>query len=353
AESTNANFSHLRERASLVARAMAAEKLLKDATIAGEDYVDITSNYDISFEGIEDEVLYEANKSKLWEIDEFKDLAAEYVNKMTLASNALKGQVYSDELRAIDSKKRAYEDEKIDLVTYYEYLYEKAQENEIPMYTFPNFANLVKARQIEKKMNLPEEDTENAGSQAELYMEYRKLTQDLNINDLFKEEPILEDLVKEYTATNSDQKKLIRISKALSILSNLLRIKVVPEEYQYFQEHKSDFDPQFWMDFLNKKSQELSLSLALPNNFYIITDNLNTIEQFYHIADERNKAFLENTNKHIKKHNTEIAVLKAGGFHTPRLTALLAENGYSYIVISPKVTTKTDEALYRSTLKRK
>jgi len=133
----------------------------------------------------------------------------------------------------------------------------------------------------------------------------------------------------------------------------MLRIKLVPEEYEYFLNNKKDFEPREWADFLKKKSEELSLNLDIPSNSYAISDNMPKLEKFFGIAEERDKVFVNKTGDAMEKDNVKTAVLIAGGFHTPKLTQLLNEQGYSYVVISPKVTTPTDDTLYREALKRK
>jgi len=350
---TNRSFNYLKRHSSLEARKRAAEELLRDSTITGAEYLNIASDYRMLFQGIESKDLYEANKSALWEIDKFKDLAAEYVNKLIAASDTIKPKIYNEGLLALDSKKKAYDAETIDLLEYYEYLYSEAEKNEIPSYTFPNFQNLIKASNLEKKIDLVKiRDGSASAEEMDMYNEYIEATRDLNVNELFKEEPLLEDVLQDTLAETYDQKKLLRVSNALAIMKNLLKIKVVPEEYKHFAENKKDFDPKFWSSFLKEKSQELNLSLNIPENHFIISDNLSKIEKFYGIAKDREDTFLKKSKKRMEEDNVKLAALIAGGFHTPTLTKLLADAGYSYVVISPKVTTETDDALYRSILKR-
>ena len=174
----------------------------------------------------------------------------------------------------------------------------------------------------------------------------------MNINSLFKEELPLANKIQEAISENDDQKALYRISKALSIMDKMLNIKMVPEEYDYFLKNKEDFDPQAWADFLKTKSDELGLGIEISNNYYAVSDNLPTIEKFYSSAIDRENAFVRKSEDRMNKDNIKSAILIAGGFHTPTLTQLLNDKAYSYIVISPKVTTKTDDNLYRQTLKR-
>ena len=354
--STDADFTYLRNRASLEERKEKAGKLLKEGILGGEDYLNIASDYPMSFQGIEDRSVYDANVDALWEIDKFKDIAAEYIADLITVSDILKKRIYNKELLAIDKTKKAYEteDEDADLLTYYKHLDNTAKANGVSLDTFTNFKNLLKASELEKRID-PEKIKEGniPKGEIDLYKEYVEASKNVDVNGLFKEEPLLEDTLKEALATGPDQKTLIKVSKALSIMKDLLNVKVVPEEYDYFLKNKKDFDPIFWANFLREKSDQYNLSLKIPNNHSIIKDNLQKIEHFYEVAEERNRVFLRKTEERINKDNVNLAALIAGGFHTPMLTRLLTEAGYSYIIVSPKIAQETDETFYRSTLRRK
>ena len=174
----------------------------------------------------------------------------------------------------------------------------------------------------------------------------------MNVNKLFKEEPLVENKIQKAVTETEDQQKLYDISKAVSIMDKMLKIKLIPEEYSYFLENKKDFDPQSWFDFLKEKSDEFGMGLEMPNNAHVISDNIPTIEKFYSTAMEREKTFIKKSEDKMNKDNVKSAILITGGFHTPTVTQSLNDLGYSYIVISPKVATKTDDQLYRQTLKR-
>lgn len=346
------DYKYLRDRASLEDRIEVADGLVRDGYFTGINYLDLATDYATKIQGLEDKTLYDAHVDSLWEIDKFKDMAGEYVEELIVVSDLVKPHIYNEDLLDLDNRKKDYDSEKIDLLEYYEFLYRKAGEQDIPLYVFPNFKNLIKASELEKKIDLAKvRDGSATDEEMTLYNEYLEATRDLKINELFKEGPLLEDAVQDTVAVNYDQKKLLRISKALSIMKNFLKIKVVPEEYKYFIDNKRDFDPRFWADFLREKSEELSISAGVPDNHYIISDNLAKVEKFYGIANERDRVFLKKTNEHLEREDVDLAVLVAGGFHTPALTDLLADAGYSYIVVSPKVTTETDNELYRWALK--
>nr|MBU1328907.1 hypothetical protein [Candidatus Omnitrophota bacterium] len=320
--STN-DFTYIRDSAPIEERKKKADELLKKAIINAEEYLNIASDYPMSFQGIEERSRYDEFVSALWEMDKFKDIALEYVNKLTAAADSIKPKIYNAELLAMDKAKKDYENETIVLSAYYKILDDIIKKKNIAIEEFPNFAAFVKGE-----------------------------IKDLNINSLFKEELLVENKIHEAISENDDQKTLYKVLTALSVMDKMLRVKLVPEEYEYFLDNKKDFDPQVWADFLKEKSDESNLGLNIPNNYFAISDNLLKVEKFYRLAGEREKAFLTKTEERMKKDNVQIAALITGGFHTPTLTQLLSDAGYSYIVVSPRVTTKTDDDLYRSTLKR-
>lgn len=348
----DADFTYLRKEAVLQARINAAEKLLKNATITGIDYVNLTTDYPMHIKGMEDKKLYDENRDALWEMDKFKDVALEYVSKMSTAYNQLKEKVYNQELLGLDKAKKDYESETIDLLGYYRILNETIQNKKIDISGFDGFKNLMKIDELEKKIDFVKINSNTAtDEQKGLYKEYQDSLKNLNVNKIFKEEMQLEEKVLNSIAENDDQKNLIRISKAISIMDKMLRVKLVPEEYQYFLSGKKDFDPNNWAEFLRKKSSELALNLDAPSNSYALADNLPKIERFYGIAGERDRVFVKKLEEGMSEDSVNVAALVAGGFHTPTLTGLLSDAGYSYVVISPRVATPTDDNLYRNSLK--
>jgi len=352
AAATDKNFMYLREKASVEAREKAAEKLLKDATITGTDYFALTSSYPMSFHGIEDKALYDENRQAIWDMDKFKDSALEYANKSAGCADSIKAKIYNADLLAMDKAKKDYENETIDLLAYYKELNKLVQKKNINTGEFANFTNLVKIDTLEQKINMAKiRDNTATDEEKALYKEYQGALKNLNVNKLFKEEPLIENKIKDAISDNEDQKQLYGIAKAISIMDKMLSVKLVPEEYNYFMENKTKFDPETWANFFRKKSDELGLNLDVPDNYYSVKDNLATIEKVYKTAMQRDNVFVSKTEEAIGKDNANSAILVVGGFHTPNLTNILSEKGYSYVVISPRVTTKTDDNLYRQALK--
>ena len=349
----DSNLIYLREWASLSARKKAAEKLLKNASIKGVDYLSLTSAYPMLFQGIENKALYDSSRETILAMDNFKDLALEYTNKSAVCADSIKAKIYNPDLLAIDKAKKDYESEAIDLLAYYKILNNLAQKKNVEVKEFPNFSALAKINTLEQKIDMAKIRNNTAANEEKaLYKEYQDALKNLNVNKLFKEEPFVENKIKDSAAENEDQKKLYNISKAISIMDKMLAVKVVPEEYRYYSENKKDFDPEMWANFLKEKSDNLGIAVDIPNNYHANSDNIAKIEKVYKTALERDTVFIDKSDARMKSDNIDSAILVAGGFHTPNLTDIMSEKGYSYVVISPRVTTKTDDNLYRQVLKR-
>jgi hypothetical protein len=74
---------------------------------------------------------------------------------------------------------------------------------------------------------------------------------------------------------------------------------------------------------------------------------------FYEVARERDVAMVENALKRIEEFKVPVAVLIAGGFHTPAFERLFKDKRVSYAVVAPKVgkVTEADTAKYHRVLK--
>ncbi len=86
-------------------------------------------------------------------------------------------------------------------------------------------------------------------------------------------------------------------------------------------------------------------------NSNIIDDNLKQLEDFYKLGVAREEAFIKNIVNKMDQTNQKLAVLIAGGFHTPGVTRMLKDKSCSYVVITPVITKRIDSSAYFSVLR--
>ena len=151
-------------------------------------------------------------------------------------------------------------------------------------------------------------------------------------------------------AVTDDQRRLFSIARNLELLVEFISLKLSPDDYDYYLRNKGDFDAASWVRFLNEQCARFKLPQGVPQNVQIIEDIKPSLESFYNIARKRDDIFLNNTKIYMDAEGVKIAVLIAGGFHTPNLLKLFRDNNISYVVVAPKVVNPTDEKLYHKIL---
>jgi hypothetical protein len=105
-----------------------------------------------------------------------------------------------------------------------------------------------------------------------------------------------------------------------------------------------------WINFLNEGCKKYNLTTQLSTS-NIIDENLNILNGFYQLGVAREKAFMKNMVNKMDESGQNLAVLITGGFHTPGVTQMLKDKGYSYIVVAPVITQKSDSSIYFSVLR--
>lgn len=394
------SLSNLRHFSTSEERAAVADEYLKRGKIAGEEYLDIVSDPSFKFKlyGIEDENLYNSNLDQFLKIDKFADEANNFIASMEDTLAILKREIYSDTLRKFEEKALAYDNEEMDIVSYCEYLKKVAgvkdcdeiktllmvkelearidfaaanKERDDYIAAFSRRLSKDKAKElltktVEFKSNAvsPQEFytyITGLGKEAgidildypnlHLYTYYIRLFGNIDNNRLFDEITSLEDKVTEKLAGNAEQKELAGITKDLGLIKNFVNLKLAPADFKEFTSRREEFDLKGWLKTLNDIAKKRNLADAFISYENIIDKNLKKLEEFYRIAEKRDQAFFNNAIKVMHERSEERAVLIAGGFHTAHLMPLFKEDGYSYIVVSPRLENRTDFGLYRSLLK--
>lgn len=85
---------------------------------------------------------------------------------------------------------------------------------------------------------------------------------------------------------------------------------------------------------LELKGQERA---GLKESFDELIQNKKEIENFYHLAKEREKVFLEKVKNFLKNKNTGEVFLVTGGFHTEGILENFKKEGIPYVSVIPKM----------------
>jgi hypothetical protein len=400
--SGDVTLSFLRGYADKQSRVEVADKYLKEGKISGEEYLDIISDYPLQLYGIEDQELYDAHMASFQQIDLFREEGARELQGLSMVVEGLKPFIYSEDLKQLEEKKVEYENKTLPLVEYCRYLGYMASKEAVNLDGYPHLSafcdvarlegeinfeqvefqrdafikelarflsekeiqNLITMTQaLKEKMIAPERyysflrdageakiNLENQYPQLYSYIQYINTSKDVDASVLLKEINTLEGKVEEALLSTPEQKRFSEITKSIQILNKALNLELTPEDYEYFQVHKNQLNTSSWIVFLTENCNKYNLNMQ-PSSAKLVDENFQQLEEFYKIGKKREEAFIKNMGNKINGSDEKLAVLITGGFHTTGIAQMLKENGYSYEIVTPAITQKSDPSLYFSVLK--
>ena len=376
-----------------------ARFFMSKGQITGAEYLHILKKVPFAIYGAEDADLYKKHLDSFKGSLSYKDDVLQYCRQVKQALNEIKRNIYTPELKELDRRISAYDERKIPLNNYVSYLNRIFSTHSVNLNRFPNFERLNGIIELEKKIDFRKVEKEHLEAIKELsqslseeeladlivksvdfkaekisagkyydhlrrliakknfslrsypnlerYIYYIIISEQINHRRLFSEIKSLKELARRTLYTNDDQARLDRLLKNIDILEGFINIKLTNEDVQYYHTHKSEFTPQIFRNFIQKYATEYNLD----NPFYDFSSYLPEMEDFYTLAEQRDKALVENTLKAMQARGEKAAILICGGFHTKGVTQLLKQKDISYIVITPRVGSKMDTELYFSVLR--
>lgn len=376
-----------------------ARFFMSKGQITGAEYLHILKKVPFVIYGAEDTALYRRHLNSFKDSLSYKNDVLQYCQQVKDVLSEIKSHIYTPELKELDRKISAYNDRKISLNNYVSYLNEIFSTHSIDISRFSNFERLSGIIELEQKINFKKVEQEHLEAIKELsqdlsekemadlivksvdfkaekisagryyihlkelaeqedfsfrpypnlerYVYYIIISEQIDHKKLFSEIKSSEEVAKESLYTNDDQARLDRLLKNIDILEGFINIKLTNEDVQYYYTRKSEFRPQIFYSFI----QKYAIEYGFNNPVYDFSDCLPEMENFYALADRRDKILIENTLKAMQIKGERTAILICGGFHTQGITQLLKEKDISYIVITPKVSSEMDTELYFSVLK--
>ncbi|MFC1590074.1 hypothetical protein ACFL42_01125 [Candidatus Omnitrophota bacterium] len=382
-----------------------ATYFMKKGEITGPEFLSITEDYPVKLFGAENKAYYIKNLNAFTTSYKYMEPAKAYFSQIRTILNRLKGYIFTDALKEFDAKMQDHDDKKIKFNDYSRYLMNLAKKYNIEVRDYKNFFKLVNTLRYEDKIDFDIVDKERNSlindltkklndenakdtlqelvmksltfkvgkiSAAEFYNYLRKLSAGngfviaekypnlsnyviyVSIYDkienekLFHEIDMLTASIKGKMFKNDDQKKLDMLSHHVNTILGLVNIKLLNRDYEYYEEHKDEFEPQEFLDFIQKQGDRFGLAydIGLPERA-ILEEAIPKLEDFYAIALKRDRAIVNNTLSAMKGADTRLAVLVSGGFHTEGITEMLEEKGVSYLVVSPNITKEVETPYFQ------
>ncbi len=389
-------YSPMRKLASRERRIEVAERQLRKGLMMGDEYLELTTDYPMAIQGIEDMELYKENIRVFSQVEQIKNEALSYLQNLHSVTETLKRNIYSPELKTLERMREDYEKEQMGLVAYYEYLGGLS-----PVQGYPNLSRLLEASRLEREIDFEKVDQERDAlidalmaklskeetdalveksvayrekqisqkdyyehlafladgndvsletySNLDHYIRYVGLYDGIDHVALFKEGDQFEEKIRTGLLKTEEQKELASLDKRVKILLSLVEFKLSPDEYQFYTQNRISFITKNWLSWLSQKAVAYGVAVSVPTE-PVVDKHLSVLDHFYQVAQKREMAFVENAVKEMERRSVKTATVKTGGFHTPGLTHFLRERGISYVVISPRITEASNPELYHSVL---
>ena len=343
AGSGSESLSFLRKYASLEKRQQVAKSFLLQAKLQGTEYLDLTSDHNMTLWGVEDMTLYSKSVELYRRSAQRRQKFSDYLDRVDRTIRTLEPKFLNPYLLVFYQKLREHEQGKLSLQEYLGLLFNEAQKLELT--GFKNLKVLQDLKDKEKEINFEEAQKEQAKFITSLstqeqkefleasrskdeqvhkaflfllsdklkentafpnlqkYLTYFKYSQTLNPQEILREQKLLEEKVLDSLITTPDEKELIHASEGVAVLKKLFLLQCTPEDYQTYKKNKSNLSGSTLLTtsiqkitgFLNQKlmnqKDNYDKALFLENGY---EDMVRYCEEFYELTYQRDQAFISN-----------------------------------------------------------
>ncbi|MFC1807979.1 FHA domain-containing protein, partial [Candidatus Omnitrophota bacterium] len=187
-----------------------------------------------------------------------------------------------------------------------------------------------------------------------LYIEYLKLSHDINHLNVFDETDLVGEEVKIALCESETQKELVLFSKAVVMLQDLYHLRLTRKKLEYLNHRDEHFDIGRIVTFTKDLSARYGLNVPLAISATTLNQQaISNSKEFYELALKRDLSLVGNTLTSMKLYKKDKAILITGGFHTQGITEILKREGVSYLVICPNVGMDDCEPIYEARMEQR
>ncbi len=370
-----------------------AKEYLRQGKISGDEYLSLATDLDLRLRGIEDPKLYEANMNIFLQFSEVRSKLLNELKQLDPQIQNLQPKVLMPAMLKIMTMRREFEDQKISLLDYAQFLMSKmgafilSEKSSVPgVARFPHLAKIVAlsggngtydpdklavekksvVRFLSQNLTKPEledilalEDQKTAEGELVFLEALLKKARDLSKaeslsppKNLISYRNILRGIVLMDTAAifpelehasqavflaekpSAEQVAFMETVRGIGTLEKLFDLRLTEDEFVALEQKNGD--SHFLkkndcprLDFLDTQEFEKWIPVALS---------------FYETARIREKAMIENLDHEIEDRDLKLAALVAGGFHSRNIFDALKKRGYTVVLIFPRFAPSDDRA---------
>ncbi len=318
-----------------------SKSLLMEGEIAGEEYLNLTSEHDMQILGIEDQALYFKSLTSYGALADKREAIFSYLSRIETALAKLKNKHYPADLLAYekltDDKIASAKPGKL------EKLFELGDKNSLDFTDLPNLLKIKALLQSEKQIDFNRANLEQAAlieklsderlkmenlgwaknSRASqfsffqnilniskdkkvslveypnlvLYGEYLKQFSEVDLDKVLEETQKAEDKVYITALQEKDARLIHSISRYLKLLDTAYHIQMTSDDFRLFRINEPDFSTLSYLAFMNRALAEDGYFQDLIPLENILEEGKKTLVEFYDSVGKRDEAFLWNTKR--------------------------------------------------------
>lgn len=368
------DFSPFRSFSDAALRTAVADAFLDDGRIAAPSYAGLTTDAPLAFVGVDDARHYKGNIRAYLDSQASRDAVKARLGRIDAGARAAQRDRLAPNLNAFLETRRSHDDGRLGFGDYVARLATTVERvspeagRELVVDTFLRAHALERALDFERVererdrviMRLAEKiskadletlvtagigyragDMSYAGYHAQIktlleryavrlsdapafnaYLQYVLLADAIQPDELLAAVARAEARVVGALARGDGDRALVNAGRYAHLRARLINFELIPSEWDAYRRLKNGEAP------LAADAEPLPAGALAP------------FEAFYEEADRRSDGLVANLAGAIGQ--APVGALVVGGFHTPRLAALLRKKGFSYAVVQP-VVTKIDE----------
>jgi hypothetical protein len=295
-----------------------AKSLLVEGKLHGEEYLNLTSDHPMKIQGVEDMDLYFKSVRAYEKLAQKRQEAVDYLKKIQYSLQKIKNKLYPDDILAYEKARR----ESGVLSAEFKKLLVLARKSKIHLKDYPQILKVIR----------------------------RAPLADILMPQLMDELDSVESAIYRRRLTAPDSRLVYSIDRYLALLFKAYQIQMTSDEFREFEASEPDFSTTSYLAFINRKLAELTYFEDLVSYQNILEKAKIPLKEFYQSVYDRDQAFMKNAENALMRENQSIAVLITGGYHTQNLSKLMRERGYSYAVLTPTITSQTNQEKYERLL---
>jgi hypothetical protein len=368
---------------------------IDDNTYSADKYLYIFSDYPLDCRGVDNQKLRDSNYLCFANFDPLRPAARRYLGEIQQQIEDLKQHIYCKALLEFELMKQKCRDSSIALNAWAQFLKKKCgKKRSKDLETrFPNFFHFLNTIDMEERIvffdvdgerehvlstlnktlnpqmkqilfdmrqnfikghippvefysyilsqcDNPEKNTKNLF----LYTQYLTEFSLINTISLFEEIDDFAQGVYQQLITNKEQQMLKEISERVDLLLEFLDLALGPKAYQFYMSQRETFDIDAWLPFLNESLMEIGSKEVIRPPAGYQKEVFSKLQEFYDTCIRRAYHFVDRTLMHIEHSRSNAGILITGGFHSFTIKRLLKQKKISYVVISPRINSDSDDA---------